>query len=163
MLLWSNYFYSFYLTSQDFKWFFLLGNTSLGKLSNGVCCFCVSHQWAQWDFAFQWGNLSVQGKKSLDGKQKLKTQRYLIFQNYFGVELLDGHLLVHLDLGNGPLKIKGLKEFLHDGKWHNIKVTLLKNQVMVDINGDSETFEMIGNGDCLPKLLGILSIFWDSM
>ncbi len=43
-------------------------------------------------------------------------------QDYFAMEILDGHLHVHLDLGTGAVKIRASRMPLDDGAWHKVTV-----------------------------------------
>ena len=45
----------------------------------------------------------------------------LALQDYFAMELLDGHLHVHLDLGSGAAKIRASRFTLDDGSWHQVR------------------------------------------
>jgi neurexin len=67
-----------------------------------------------------------------------------VFQDYFAIEMLDGHLHVHLDLGSGAIKIRASRVQLHDGNWHRVELTLRKNQGRITIDGDTEAFETPG-------------------
>ena len=37
------------------------------------------------------------------------------------MELLDGHLHVHLDLGSGAVKVRASRFALDDGSWHTVR------------------------------------------
>ena len=68
----------------------------------------------------------------------------IYLQDYFAIELLDGHLHVHLDLGSGAIKIRASRIQLFDGNWHRVELTLKKNQGRITIDGDTEAFETPG-------------------
>ncbi len=62
------------------------------------------------------------------------------------MELLAGHLHVHLDLGSGPVKIRASRLRLNDGEWHHVELTLKRKMGRITIDGDTEAFETPGNG-----------------
>ena len=39
------------------------------------------------------------------------------------MELLDGYIYLHLNLGSGSLKLRGSNRKLDDGAWHKVDVT----------------------------------------
>ena len=45
------------------------------------------------------------------------------------MELLAGHLHVHMDLGSGAVKIRASRRKLNDGNWHTIELSLKRKQV----------------------------------
>ena len=48
----------------------------------------------------------------------------LSFQgDFFAMELLDGYIYLHLNLGSGSLKLRGSNRKLDDGAWHKVDVT----------------------------------------
>lgn len=61
------------------------------------------------------------------------------------MELLDGHMYVHLDLGSGAVKIRASRTQLNDGLWHHVDLTLKKRAGRITIDGDTEAFETPGN------------------
>ena len=65
-------------------------------------------------------------------------------QDYFAMELLDGHLYVHLDLGSGAAKVRASRFELNDGAWHRVGLTLRKQIGRITIDGDTEAFETPG-------------------
>ena len=60
------------------------------------------------------------------------------------MELLDGHLYLHLDLGSGPLKIRASRKELNDGSWHRVELNIKRRRGNIAIDGDVETFETLG-------------------
>lgn len=47
----------------------------------------------------------------------------LFFQgDFFAIELLDGYIYMHLDLGSGSLKLRASNRRLDDGTWHKVDV-----------------------------------------
>ena len=69
---------------------------------------------------------------------------FLNFQDFFAVELYEGHLYVQLDLGSGAKKVKPSKYILNDSDWHRVEVTLRKRSGRVSIDGNSDSFETPG-------------------
>lgn len=67
-----------------------------------------------------------------------------IFQDYFAMELLDGHMYVHLDLGSGAVKIRASRRPLNDGVWHDVDLTLKKRSGRITIDDNTEAFETPG-------------------
>lgn len=62
------------------------------------------------------------------------------------MELLDGHLHVHLDLGSGSVKIRASRVPLNDGRWHQVELTIKKQIGRITIDGETEAFETPGKG-----------------
>ena len=60
------------------------------------------------------------------------------------MELLDGHLHVHLDLGSGAVKVRASRTPLNDGAWHEVELTLKRRVGRVTIDGNTEAFETPG-------------------
>jgi len=60
------------------------------------------------------------------------------------MELLDGHLHVHLDLGSGPVKLRASRYPLNDGRWHRVEMTLKRRIGRVSVDGEPEAFETPG-------------------
>ena len=68
------------------------------------------------------------------------------------MELLDGYLYLHLDLGSGSLKLRGSNQRVDDGAWHKLDVTrnrkrgnLLVDTERIDFEtpGEAETLELV--------------------
>ena len=60
------------------------------------------------------------------------------------MELLDGHLYVHLDLGSGAVKIRASRVTLNDADWHQVELTLKRRIGRITIDGDTEAFDTPG-------------------
>ena len=56
--------------------------------------------------------------------------------DFFALELLDGYLYLHLDLGSGSLKLRGSNRRVDDGAWHKLDVT--RNRKRGNLLVDSE-------------------------
>ena len=66
---------------------------------------------------------------------------------FFAMEILDGYLYLHLDLGSGAIKLRASNRKLDEGRWH--KVELIRNQRSgtVAVDEDPRTaFETPGKG-----------------
>ncbi|TRY78356.1 hypothetical protein TCAL_01738 [Tigriopus californicus] len=70
-------------------------------------------------------------------------------KDYFAMELLDGHLHVHLDLGSGSVKIRASRVPLNDGRWHQVELTIKKQIGRITIDGETEAFETPGDASQL--------------
>lgn len=62
----------------------------------------------------------------------------------FALELVDGHLFLHLDLGSGPLKVKAPRKRLADGAWHEVSVSRAGREGRITIDGASAEFSTPG-------------------
>ena len=69
---------------------------------------------------------------------------FVKLQDFFAVELYEGHLYVQLDLGSGAKKIRPSKYELNDSNWHRVDITLRKRTGRVTIDEHSEPFETPG-------------------
>ena len=65
----------------------------------------------------------------------------------FALELVDGHLFLHLDLGSGPLKVKAPKKRLADGAWHELSVSRAGREGRITIDGASAEFTTPGEAN----------------
>ena len=66
------------------------------------------------------------------------------FQDFFAIELYEGHLYVQLDLGSGAKKVRPSKFELNDSDWHRVELVLRKRNGRVSIDGISDAFETPG-------------------
>ena len=60
------------------------------------------------------------------------------------MELLEGHLRVHLDLGTGPVNVRASRLPLNDGQWHHVELNLKRSMGRVAVDGQDESFETPG-------------------
>ena len=60
------------------------------------------------------------------------------------MELLSGFLYLHLDLGDGPIKIRSSNKVLNDGVWHSVMVVRNGRSGSVKVDGDAIDFETPG-------------------
>ena len=65
-------------------------------------------------------------------------------QDFFAIELLDGHLYVHVDLGSGAKKVRSSRYELNDAAWHRIELTLRKRAGRITVDGETDSFETPG-------------------
>ena len=65
------------------------------------------------------------------------------------MELLKGFLYLHLDLGNGPTKIRASNKLLNDGAWHHVIVVRTLRSGNVKVDGDNIDFETPGREEKL--------------
>ena len=60
------------------------------------------------------------------------------------MELFDGHLFVHLNLGTGAAKVRASRKPLNDGNWHRVELTLKNKVGRITVDGNTEAFESPG-------------------
>ena len=71
--------------------------------------------------------------------------KHNIFQgDFFAMELLSGFLYLHLDLGDGPTKIRSSNKLLNDGAWHRVIIVRNGHSGNVKVDGDGIDFETPG-------------------
>ncbi len=73
------------------------------------------------------------------------------------MELLDGHLYVHMDLGSGGVKVLASHLKLNNGDFHRVELTLHKRIGRITINGETKPFETPGEANQLD-LVGSLFV-----
>ena len=66
--------------------------------------------------------------------------------HFFGLELYDGHLFLHLDMGTGHIKIRvsGTGARVSDGKWHAFHMERTKQFGKVTLDGKGNNFAIPG-------------------
>ena len=81
---------------------------------------------------------------------------YFLQGDFFALELFEGFLYLHLDLGSGALRLRASNGRLDDGNWH--KVEIIRNRRTGTLRLDDETheFETPGKSDLLFKLFLLL-------
>lgn len=62
----------------------------------------------------------------------------------FAVELVEGHLWLHLDLGSGPAKVKGTTRRVDDGSWHELMLKRTGKQGRLTVDGNAADFTTPG-------------------
>lgn len=73
------------------------------------------------------------------------------------MEMLSGFLYLHLDLGDGPIKIRCSNKVLDDGDWHAVTVVRDGRSGSVKVDGNAIDFEVPGR-DTKLELNGPLYI-----
>ena len=73
----------------------------------------------------------------------------LFFQgDFFAIELLDGYIYMHLDLGSGSLKLRASNHRLDDGTWHKVDVVRNRKRGNLQVS------------DAKKALDKVLALFW---
>ncbi|KAG8236177.1 hypothetical protein J437_LFUL013443 [Ladona fulva] len=79
-------------------------------------------------------------------------------EEYFALEILDGHLYLHLDLGSGSIRVKAAPGRVDDSAWHEIWVRREGREGSVTVDGTTVRFSTPGESSQLdldgPLLLG---------
>ena len=60
------------------------------------------------------------------------------------MEMLSGFLYLHLDLGDGPIKIRSSNKVLNDGSWHAVTVVRDGRSGSVKVDGNAIDFDTPG-------------------
>ena len=76
------------------------------------------------------------------------------FQNFFAMELREGLLHVHMDLGEGPINVRASRLPLNDGQWHHVELNVKRSIGRIAINGAFKSFEMPGK--CVGHQINVL-------
>ena len=69
------------------------------------------------------------------------------------MELFEGHLYVHLNLGTGSAKVRASRKRVNDGDWHRVELTLKNKVGRISVDGNTEPFETPGRESVLLPLL----------
>ncbi|KAI1286229.1 Neurexin-1 [Halotydeus destructor] len=81
------------------------------------------------------------------------------------LELLDGHLFMLINLGAGPVKVKGSIKKINDGQWHLIGFNRTAKFGRITVDENSVDFISPGNSNQLdlesPMYLGSLGTLWN--
>ncbi|XP_075221682.1 neurexin 1-like [Lycorma delicatula] len=67
----------------------------------------------------------------------------------FALELMSGHLYLHLDLGSGAVKVKGTMRRIDDGMWHEISLRRNGKEGRLTIDGNTADFSTPGDSNHL--------------
>lgn len=62
----------------------------------------------------------------------------------FALELMSGHLYLHLDLGSGSIKVKGTMRRIDDGMWHEISLRRNGKEGRLTVDGNTADFSTPG-------------------
>ena len=68
------------------------------------------------------------------------------------MEVFEGHLYVHLNLGTGSAKVRASRKRVNDGDWHRVELTLKNKVGRISVDGNTEPFETPGRESVLPAL-----------
>lgn len=93
-------------------------------------------------------NISQIGEKNKFDKDTLliyfPNDFYFDQTDLFAVELLNGHIYVHIDLGSGSTKIRASKRRVDDGVWHDFSVRRNQRDVRAAVDGSNVDFKTTG-------------------
>ncbi|XP_052863828.1 neurexin-1 [Anopheles cruzii] len=64
--------------------------------------------------------------------------------NFFAVELLNGHIYIHMDLGTGAVKVRASRRRVDDGVWHELSVRRSGREGKVGVDGQWNDFRTPG-------------------
>lgn len=67
----------------------------------------------------------------------------------FAIELLNGHIYIHLDLGSGAVKVRGSRRRVDDGDWHDFTLRRNGRDAKVSVDGVWNDFRTPGEGTIL--------------
>lgn len=67
----------------------------------------------------------------------------------FAIELLNGHIYIHLDLGSGAAKVRGSRRRVDDGDWHDFTLRRNGRDAKVSVDGVWNDFRTPGEGTIL--------------
>lgn len=63
----------------------------------------------------------------------------------FAIELLNGHIYVHVDLGSGAIKVRGSRRRVDDGAWHELTLRRNNREGKVAVDGQWVDFRTPGD------------------
>lgn len=67
----------------------------------------------------------------------------------FAIELLNGHIYIHLDLGSGAAKVRASRRRVDDGDWHDFILRRNGRDAKVSVDGVWNDFRTPGDGTIL--------------
>ncbi|XP_065079227.1 neurexin 1 isoform X3 [Ochlerotatus camptorhynchus] len=74
----------------------------------------------------------------------LNTVIQLSRPDFFAVELLNGHIYIHMELGSGAVKVRASRRRVDDGVWHELTMKRNGREGKVGVDGQSNDFRMPG-------------------
>ncbi|XP_058463051.1 neurexin-3 isoform X2 [Malaya genurostris] len=78
--------------------------------------------------------------------------------DFFAVELLNGHIYIHMDLGSGAVKVRASRRRVDDGVWHELSLRRNGREGKVGVDGQWNDFRTPGESTQLeldsPMYLG---------
>lgn len=69
---------------------------------------------------------------------------YLFQSDLFAIEVYNGHLYVHLDLGAGPSKQRGSRKRIDDGVFHEVVFRRTGRDARITVDGFHTDFKTAG-------------------
>uniref|UniRef100_A0A182YF27 Laminin G domain-containing protein n=1 Tax=Anopheles stephensi TaxID=30069 RepID=A0A182YF27_ANOST len=72
------------------------------------------------------------------------TTRESYLSNFFAVELLNGHIYIHMDLGSGAVKVRASRRRVDDGVWHELSLRRNGRDGKVGVDGQWNEFRTPG-------------------
>ncbi|XP_037025622.1 neurexin-1-like, partial [Bradysia coprophila] len=63
----------------------------------------------------------------------------------FAVELLNGHIYIHVDLGSGAVKLRASRRRVDDGSWHELTLRRSGREGKVSVDGQGNDFRTPGD------------------
>ncbi|XP_050084975.1 neurexin-1 isoform X2 [Anopheles aquasalis] len=75
----------------------------------------------------------------------LNTMTRVPKSNFFAVELLNGHIYIHMDLGTGAVKVRASRRRVDDGVWHELSVRRSGREGKVGVDGQWNDFRTPGD------------------
>lgn len=67
-----------------------------------------------------------------------------IQSDLFAVELLNGHIYIHVDLGSGAVKLRASRRRVDDGSWHELTLRRSGREGKVSVDGQWNDFRTPG-------------------
>lgn len=74
----------------------------------------------------------------------------MLQSDLFAIEVYNGHIYVHLDLGAGPSKQRGSRRRIDDGSWHEVIFRRTARDARITVDGFHTDFKTTG----MLKFLG---------
>lgn len=62
----------------------------------------------------------------------------------FAIEIYNGHIYVHVDLGAGPSKLRGSRRRIDDGSWHEVTFRRTGRESRITVDGFHTDFKTAG-------------------
>lgn len=74
----------------------------------------------------------------------LRCAQQMTQADLFAMELVEGHLYLHLDLGSGSVKVKGTPRRVDDGMWHEVTLQRSGREGRVTVDDNAADFSTPG-------------------
>lgn len=65
--------------------------------------------------------------------------------DFIAIEIMNGHVYVHMDLGSGSVKVRASRRRVDDGDWHELTLRRTGNNGRVTVDGSPAEFVTPGN------------------